>query len=126
MESHITVQRETDKGPLLSFLNSIKQMGLQIMITEMDVLDNGAPSDIGLRDAAVAKVYGDYLSFMLSAVNPKRIIFWSLNDRGNWLDHLPAMTRPDQLTHRPGLLDPDLLPKPSLDAVERALQNCHR
>lgn len=125
-ESHISVQRETDIGPLTSFIKSIKQMGLQIMITEMDVLDNGTPGDISSRDAAVAKAYGDYLSFMLSVAEPKRIIFWSLNDRGNWLDHLPSLNRADQLPHRPGLLDNDLLPKPSLDAVEHALRGCRR
>jgi len=125
LESHLSLGK-TDKGPLLAFLNAIKQMGLQVLITELDITDNSAPGDFAQRDAAVAAEYADYLSFMIANVNPKRIIFWSLNDRGNWLDQMPSLRRSDNLTHRPGLLDPDLVPKAAFTSVIQALQGCRK
>jgi endo-1,4-beta-xylanase len=92
----------------------------------MDVLDNSVPADFGLRDAAVAKVYSDYLTLVMASASPKRLIFWSLSDRGNWYDNLaktsPKIRRPDNLLHRPGLLDSDMRPKQALKAVESSLR----
>ena len=46
-------------------------MGLKVMITEMDVLDNLAPADIAARDAAVAQTYREYLECVMPAASPK-------------------------------------------------------
>jgi endo-1,4-beta-xylanase len=122
LESHLDTSRPLDLQALSSFVTEITRMGLPIMITEMDVLDNGAPSDLGARDAMVAQYYSDYLNLMLPLASPKRLIFWSMSDYGNWYDHLPSFRRADQQLHRPGLVDAQMNPKPALSAVTQSLQ----
>ena len=101
-------------------------MGLEVMITELDILDNSVSGDFRVRDAAVAKVYSEYLEIIMEVASPKRLIFWSLSDQGNWYDNLaklsPNIRRSDNLLHRPGLLDTDMNPKVTLDAVYNSLR----
>ncbi len=47
------------------FLADLADRGVKILITEMDVLDDGLPADIPSRDAAVADVYARYLEIAL-------------------------------------------------------------
>ena len=130
LECHLDTSKPTDAVPLAAFIQQIRQMGLEVIFTEMDVLDVSAPGGFAARDAAVAKVYAEFLAATLPAASPKRIIFWSLSDRGNWYDFMarttPMYRRQDSLLHRPGLLDIGMNPKPSMVAVQNALrQNCH-
>jgi endo-1,4-beta-xylanase len=122
LESHLDTSRSLDLQPLSHFLTAIKQMGLPIMITEMDVLDNAAPSAFAERDAMVSQYYSDYLNLILPLISPKRLIFWSLSDYGNWYDHEPSLRRPDQQLHRPGLIDAQMNPKSALRSVTQSLQ----
>jgi endo-1,4-beta-xylanase len=126
LESHLDTLRPLDLQPLSNFVTAIKRMGLPVMITEMDVLDNSAPSDFAARDATVAQYYSDYLNMMLPLVSPKRLIFWSLSDYGNWYDNERSLRRTDQQLHRPGLVDAQMNPKAALSAVTKSLQTyCH-
>jgi endo-1,4-beta-xylanase len=126
LESHLDTSRPLDLQALSRFVTEIQRMGLPIMITEMDVLDSTGPADFGVRDAMVAKYYADYLNVMLPLASPKRLIFWSLSDYGNWYDRLPNLRRDDHQLHRPGLLDAQMHPKHAQNAVIQSLQaHCH-
>jgi endo-1,4-beta-xylanase len=128
LESHLSVASGTadDVVSLSRFIGQIRRMGLEIMITEIDINDSDAPMDFALRDAAVAQRYSDYLNLVLPLASPKRLIFWSLGDRGNWYDNIAALRRPDQSLHRPGLLDSAMNPKLAMTAVANSLRNnCH-
>jgi endo-1,4-beta-xylanase len=122
IESHLDTSQPLDPQPLSRFLTAIQRMGLPIMVTEIDVLDSSGPSDFGARDAMVAQYYTDYLNLVLPLISPKRLIFWSLSDYGNWYDHVPNLRRNDQQLHRPGLLDAQMNPKSALTAVTKSLQ----
>jgi endo-1,4-beta-xylanase len=122
LESHLDISRPLDLQAFTSFVQEIIRMGLSVMITEMDIFDSSGPADITSRDAIVARYYSDYLGGLLPLASPKRLIFWSLTDYGNWYDNIPNMRRLDQQPHRPGLFDAQLQPKNAFQAVVKSLQ----
>ncbi|MBA2366130.1 MAG: endo-1,4-beta-xylanase [Actinobacteria bacterium] len=68
------------------FLSEIADRGLKILITEMDVLDNGLPPEIGVRDQAVADVVGRYLEVALEEPAVASVVSFGLSDRYTWLE----------------------------------------
>jgi endo-1,4-beta-xylanase len=107
-----------------SFVRELRQLGLQILLTETDVDDTKLAGDTTRRDTAVSECYGDYLISMLSEAQPKRVIFFSPSDQKNWYDavHTVQYTRGDGMPHRPGLFDSSLMPKKAYATVASALR----
>jgi endo-1,4-beta-xylanase len=122
LESHLDISRPLDLQAFSGFVQEIIRMGLPVMITEMDIFDSSGPPDITSRDAVVARYYSEYLDCLLPLASPKRLIFWSLTDYGNWYDNIPNLRRLDQQPHRPGLFDVQLQPKSAFQAVVKSLQ----
>jgi endo-1,4-beta-xylanase len=69
-----------DQKKLSVFLGHAKALGLKILVTEHDVDDSGGPSDIALRDRAVADASRRFLDVVLDA-GPIAILTWGLSDR---------------------------------------------
>ena len=67
------------------FLHAVEDLGLTILVTELDVRDQLLPGDIAVRDALVAKQYYDYLSFILQFKSVKTVLTWGLSDRSTWI-----------------------------------------
>jgi endo-1,4-beta-xylanase len=111
-----------------SFLNELAARGFDIMITELDVVDRGAPSDIVTRDADVAAAYRRYLDVALDNRSVTTVINWGLSDRKSWIisGNDPQTRRPDGLRPRPLLFDEDYRPKPAYFAVAEALRAAPR
>ncbi|HWB49563.1 MAG TPA: endo-1,4-beta-xylanase [Stellaceae bacterium] len=107
------------------FLDEIAARGLQIMLTELDCVDNGAPSDIAARDAAVASVYRRYLDAALAHPAVTTVITWGVSDRMSWIISVgdPRTKRPDGLRPRPLPFDADDRPKPVYWAMVDALRH---
>ncbi|HEV2424271.1 MAG TPA: endo-1,4-beta-xylanase [Terriglobia bacterium] len=106
------------------FLKEIEARGLKIMITELDVLDNGAPSNIAQRDRAVADAYKRVLDVALDSPALISVVTWGLSDRYTWLTprYNPTFARADGLPGRPLPFDSDFAAKPAYWAVIRAIQ----
>ncbi len=126
LESHLDICRPLDLPALHQFVLEIKRMGLQVMITELDVLDSDPSSSIANRDTQVANYYAEYLKELLAVASPKRIIFWSLSDYGNWYDNVPVFRRGDGQKHRPGLFDAHMKPKSAFWSVAEVLQGTYK
>ena len=94
------------------FLKQLSDRGLKILITEMDVLDDGLPAAIGPRDRGVAEIYADYLDTTLANPAVKSLITFGLSDRYTWLQE--DYPREDGAARRPLPYDEDLQPKPAL------------
>jgi endo-1,4-beta-xylanase len=118
IQSHFIAETNAAGQGFKRFLQAVENLGLCILVTEMDVRDHLLPGDIAIRDGLVAKQYYDYLSFILQFKSVKPVLTWGLSDSSTWIaKHNP---RHDGLPVRPLLYDAELHPKPALAAVRRA------
>jgi endo-1,4-beta-xylanase len=110
-----------DERAWRSFLDEVVGMGLNLLVTEMDVHDNPLPTAIGPRDQAVADHTRRYLDLMLSYRQCRTVMCWGLSDRYSWLQ--PLRPRTDGLPKRPCPYDADFRPKPFRDAIAAAFRS---
>jgi endo-1,4-beta-xylanase len=107
------------------FLREIAHRGLKILITEMDVLDDGLPPNIRRRDRGVAEVYMRFLDTVLEEEAVISVIQYGLSDR--WTEENDDNPRPDGISRRPCPFDDNLRPKPAFWAIDEALKHApHR
>jgi endo-1,4-beta-xylanase len=90
---------------LMRFLAVVRELGLQVFLTEMDVNDRACPADVVLRDSAVAATYKQYLDLVLAEPAVRAVLTWGITDRHTWLDHEDART--DGQPERPLPFDPE-------------------
>ena len=120
IQSHLSGER-TDFNPrkFRKFIRNVSQLGLKVMITELDVIDKNLPTDINRRDRIVAAAYEDYLNAVLAEKSVVAAIEWGFTDRHTWVkDFAP---RSDGSDVRPLPFDRDLKPKLAWNAIARAL-----
>ena len=110
-----------DTDAYRQFLGDVADRGLKILITEMDVLDDGLPPDAAERDAIVAEMYGTYLDVALAEPAVGALITFGLTDRYTWLQE--DYPREDGEPRRPLPYDEDFQPKPAWEAIETSLAN---
>ncbi|HEY9601118.1 MAG TPA: endo-1,4-beta-xylanase [Allocoleopsis sp.] len=103
---------------LKAFLRDVASLGLKIMITELDVIDQKLPLDVNVRDRIVAGVYEDYLSLVLEEPAVIAVITWGLSDRYTWYSRFNA--RDDKAPVRPLPLDERWKRKLAWNAIARA------
>jgi endo-1,4-beta-xylanase len=101
------------------FLSELADRGLRILITELDVLDDGLPADNRVRDRAIADTYKRYLDAALSEPAVASVMTFGLSDRYTWLQE--DFPREDGAPRRPLPYDDQLRPKPAYDALSRSL-----
>lgn len=106
------------------FLKQISDRGLKILITEMDVLDDGLPAAVRPRDRGVADIYADYLDVTLRNPAVKALMTFGLSDRYTWLQE--DYPREDGAARRPLPYNEDLNPKLALRALRRELRQAPR
>jgi endo-1,4-beta-xylanase len=109
-----------DERAWRQFLDAVTGMGLELLVTEMDVHDNPLPGPIAQRDAAVAAHVRAYLDLMLSYQQCRNVMCWGLSDRYSWLNAFRPRT--DGLAKRPCPFDTEFHPKPFRDAIVAALR----
>ena len=124
VESHLSATAPLDPGALDRYFKQVRDMGLQILFTEIDIDDTGVPGSTAQRDQVVADYYFRYLSTAIPASGTSRVIFWTATDKNNWMEYVrtPQFQRADGAKHRPGLLDESLQPKLAFSAAAKALQ----
>ncbi len=101
------------------FLDELSHRGLKIAITEMDVLDDGLPKNIKIRDKGVAEVYKRFLDPVLQNKDVFSVIQYGLSDR--WTEENDDNPRDDGVSRRPTPFDDNLKPKPAFYAIQNAL-----
>jgi endo-1,4-beta-xylanase len=113
--------RKFDERGYRAFLGELADRGLDILITELDVLDEGLPKNAERRDRMVADVYRRYLDVTLDETAVKVVVAFGLTDRYTWLDE--DQPREDGSHRRPLAFDRSLHPKPAYDAISRAFRH---
>ncbi|MUL39336.1 endo-1,4-beta-xylanase [Gloeocapsopsis dulcis] len=101
------------------FLRNVADLGLQIMITELDVNDQQLPRDAAVRDRAVAKIYADFLAVVLDEPAVTTIMTWGISDRYTWL--ASKKPREDGGRLRPLPFDAQFKPKPAWQSLASAI-----
>jgi endo-1,4-beta-xylanase len=107
-----------DPKKFKDFLNKVANLGLKILITEMDVVDKDLQPDLNFRDRIVAGVYEDYLSVALSQRAVVGILNWGISDRYTWLSEFKP--RKDRAAVRPLPFDRNFNRKLAWNAIARA------
>jgi endo-1,4-beta-xylanase len=100
------------------FLGEVTGIGLDLLVTDLDVHDNPLPGAIGPRDREVAAHTRGYLDLMLYP-QCRTVMCWGLGDKYSWLQ--PLRPRPDHLPKRPLPFDADLRPSRSGTPSQRHL-----
>jgi endo-1,4-beta-xylanase len=118
IQGHLSAGRIFEAGPFVDFLGAVGRLGLQILVTELDVDDSSLPADTSERDRSVAAVYEQFAVAALSAPAVIQIMTWGLSDRHSYLN--VAHARADGLPQRPLPLDAALARKPAWDALATA------
>lgn len=103
---------------LKSFLRDVADLGLKIMITELDVADRDLPKAPDARDRIVAGVYEDYLSVVLDEPSVIAVLTWGLSDKYTWLSK--EEPRKEGAPVRPLPLDAELRRKLAWNAIAHA------
>jgi endo-1,4-beta-xylanase len=125
MESHLDASTPPGGVGLSTFIQQIRDMGLQVLITELDVNDTHLDGSFQARDQVIAQMYRDYLLQVVPASGAKRVIFWTPSDKWDWLNstNIPQFRREDGTPHRPGLFTDTMARKSAFGAVESSLRD---
>lgn len=127
LQAHLSAYHFADRfhvGAYQRFLRELTDRGVRVMITELDVLDDGLPADVRTRDRGVADVYRRYLDAVLNTVDVSAVVTFGLSDRYTWLQEDDP--RGDGARRRPLPFDANLHAKPALTAVHDALAGAAR
>jgi endo-1,4-beta-xylanase len=126
IQSHlVTSGPDTQKSVLAQqdewrrFLDAVSAMGYRLLITELDVRDNGLPVEPKARDRGVADYARAYLDVTLSYPRLRDVVAWGMTDRFSWIEGFEP--RPDKAQRRPCPYDREYRAKPLRDAIAAAL-----
>ncbi len=120
MQAHLTTGMRITERDLRGFLDEVAERGMQVMITELDVLDEkAAPEAPYAQDARVSDVYRAFLEVVLAHPATTACITWGLSDRYSWLR--AAEGRKDSWALRPLPFDDNHLPKAAWLAIAVAM-----
>jgi endo-1,4-beta-xylanase len=91
IQSHlIATETRFNARRFQDFLAAVARLDLKILITELDMIDQGLPKEPDIRDRIVAGIYEDYLTAALGQGAVLGVINWGLSDRHTWIaDHFP-------------------------------------
>lgn len=123
VQSHLKADGPQPGTGLVDFVRQAAKMGLDVYVTEMDVNTHSLEGGPEVQDAAVARVYHDYLGMMLAEPNVKVALTWGITSAHTWLNESkqPWAKRADGARQRPLPFDDDLRPTPAFAAIRGAI-----
>ena len=122
----VGIQSHLEAGPgysygigLQKFVQSCKEMALEVFVTELDVNDRHLGPAVDARDLAVAERYRTYLDLLLRNAAVNAVLTWGVCDAQTWLNS-EKFARKDGIPQRPLLFDDHMRAKPAFAAVRAA------
>lgn len=116
LQGHLQGELSIDKSGLTAFVAELSAMGLSVIVTELDVIDNLLPGPEIERDGIVAQRAKDYLDAIGAARRPDAVLTWGITDKHTWV---PVwFSRTDGLPNRPLPLDADYRPKVMMQVIQ--------
>ncbi len=116
-QGHLKGEHEIDKEGVSSFVAELKAMNVDVLVTELDVIDKFLSSDENQRDDVIAGRVTDLLQAISDANRPTAILTWGISDRYTWVPMY--FTRDDGSPNRPLPLDRDYKVKPLMKVIDR-------
>jgi endo-1,4-beta-xylanase len=117
LQSHLYAENSLDVDGIQRFIRDIVALGIDVEVTELDVIDWKLPAETATRDRAAASLVSTYLDAITSVRAPKAIVTWGLTDRYSWVQD--TFPRKDRAKARPLPLDVDYRPKLMMRVLER-------
>ncbi len=88
VQSHIHATNSGLGPGIAAFVAEAGTLGLKVFITELDVNDDDIASDeVATRDAAVAGVYGQYVTAIIANPVVTDVLTWGISDNHSWLNN---------------------------------------
>lgn len=115
-QGHLRGDLAIDKDGVSAFVAECRAMGLEVLVTELDVIDDKLPGPPEVRDILVASRAYDFLDAIASVKRPAAILSWGITDRHTWVP--TYFRRSDGFRNRPLPLDEDYRPKPLMQVIE--------
>jgi endo-1,4-beta-xylanase len=128
IQSHIKARSPFPVGKgLAEFIESIRAMGLEVYLTEMDVNEDDLPfDDVKQRDEAIAMTYREFLDVALANSAVKAMLTWGISDRRTWLNDGPTHHRKQPNRPQRSLpFDRDYRPKDAFFAIRAGFDARH-
>ncbi len=116
IQGHLLGDQEIDKDGLSRFVEAVVGMDLEVLVTELDVIDNKLPASTYDRDQIAAATANDFLRAICDVKRPGAILTWGITDRYTWVPMW--FTRDDGKPNRPLPLDVNYRPKALMQVIE--------
>jgi endo-1,4-beta-xylanase len=130
LQAHLDLRKGTiSASSIAAFLKDLADMGLEIVVTELDVKESDYTAPVSTRDQLVADEVRRYLDVVLAQRAVSGVVTWGLSDRQSWLEvesddyrRFPsAWAKGDGPGLNRGLpYDASMRPKPMYQAIEAA------
>ena len=123
IQGHIRTNEGLDSEKIRAFVQAVGALGLKVMFTELDVLDNALPYDFAQRDEQVAQLYYKTIGLAMNEKALDAVFTWGLVDKQSWYNAPNAganFRRSDGQPNRPLPLDDQLKRKPCWAALAEA------
>jgi endo-1,4-beta-xylanase len=128
IQSHIKAGASFPVGKgLAGFIESVRQMGFEVYLTEMDVNEDDLQfDDVAQRDLAIARTYRDFLDVALANPAVKAMLTWGISDRRTWLNDGPTHHRKRRNRPQRALpFDREYRPKDAFFAIRDSIDARH-
>jgi endo-1,4-beta-xylanase len=116
LQGHLHGDLRIDVKGLGAFLKEVRGMGLDVLVTELDVIDNRLPGPVAQRDAACAAAARAFLEAIFEVTTPTALLSWGITDKYTWVPMW--FSRKDKAPNRPLPLDAEYRRKPLMDVIE--------
>jgi endo-1,4-beta-xylanase len=130
LQGHLELRKGRISQPKTArFMAELAGMGVEVAITELDVLEDDLRRPIAERDARVADAAQDLIDVAIDQPAMGSVVTWGLSDRHSWLQDRLDVTKAAQTCspvdcgrmNRGLPYDGEMAPKPMHTALKRAL-----
>jgi endo-1,4-beta-xylanase len=115
LQGHLHGELEIDRDGLSSFVAAVRGLGLDVLVTELDVIDDQLPGPPDVRDALAAARAYEFIDAIYASARPTAILTWGITDKYTWVP--TWFKRRDGLPNRPLPLDTQYRPKPLMRVI---------